>query len=371
METYKRPNMTSSPQINLDVEEFDELVVAAHFGSHAFLTKFLECTPEDCIREESPAKVLKWAMQSGDLTAANILLQSGTLRNKLHSGPLICSIMTIWNLREKSKQSDTVFEEQWSLLLSLLVNQFFDNINDTSSLDWANTILCSAARKGCLPVIEALFKKANSQRNSKLATALLAETQVDSPYQSIGDAVFWGQTHVVKYLLTQQDYIDMTTHLHHHAKSLSAGPADRNVLHLAANSRNPEIIRILAERFPQGVNETTDGGDTPLMLLVFARPTNVEAVRVLLEVGGADVNLSPGGTYYSPLNTAIRAGNLEVCQMLVERGARVSDVVGVDKVSGSMELKREDGVQDTEALTAILKVLIERYKGEGTNELED
>jgi len=365
METYKRPNMTSSPQINLDVKEFDELVVATHFGSHAFLTKFLECTPEDCIREESPAQVLKWALQSGDLTAANILIQSGTLRNKLQSGPLICNIMTIWKLREKSKRSDTVFEEQWALLLSLLVNQFFDNADDTSSLDWANTILCSAARKGCLPVIEALFKKANSQQNPKLATSLMAETQVDSPYQSIGDAVFWGQAHVVKYLLTQQDYMDMTPHLHHRAKSLSAGPADRNVLHLAANSRNPEIIRILAEKFPQGVNEVTDSGDTPLTLLVFARPTNVEAVRVLLEVGGADVNLAPTGTYYSPLNTAIRAGNAELCRVLVEFGARISDVVGVDEVSGSTTvLKREDGdgVQDAEPLTAaILKVLVERH----------
>ncbi|KAF2467751.1 uncharacterized protein BDR25DRAFT_169500, partial [Lindgomyces ingoldianus] len=60
METYKRPNLTSSPQRNLNVEEFDELVVAAHFGSHAFLAKFLERGLEDnCIRDESPAKAVK------------------------------------------------------------------------------------------------------------------------------------------------------------------------------------------------------------------------------------------------------------------------------------------------------------------------
>ncbi|KAK1916238.1 hypothetical protein P3342_004055 [Pyrenophora teres f. teres] len=59
MEAYKRPAMTSSPQINLDVKDFDELVVAAHFGSHDLLTKFLESTSADSIGEESAAKVLE------------------------------------------------------------------------------------------------------------------------------------------------------------------------------------------------------------------------------------------------------------------------------------------------------------------------
>lgn len=350
METYKRPNLTSSPQINLDVEEFDELVLAAHFGSHAFLAKFLECTFEaDCIQEESYAKAVKWAMQSGDLTAVQILLQSKSLGNKLRSGSLLCEIMTIWKHRESKQRT---VEDKWKDLLEVLVCCFLNG--GASSYDWANTILCSAARQGCLPVIEILFEKASEK--PELAKALLAETQDDSVYQSIGEAAFWGRVDVVKYLLTQ-DYVDISPHLHHRAnsKNRSGGPSGRNVLHCAASSRNPDIVRVLVEKFPSGVNEQTESGDTPLHILVFTCPTNVEAVRVLIEIGMADVNLSPGGEWYSPLRTAIRAKNVEVCQLLASHGAYVDDAIEFDQLSGHPMLK--DSLEDVETSQCILKAL--------------
>ncbi|CAE7015130.1 hypothetical protein HRS9139_02473 [Pyrenophora teres f. teres] len=286
MEAYKRPAMTSSPQINLDVKDFDELVVAAHFGSHDLLTKFLESTSADSIGEESAAKP--------NLT-----------------------------MRDPAKQTDTALEEKWTGLLNQLTNHFISPMS-TSSLSWANTLLCSASRQGCLPVITTLFASAPS--NPPLTTALLAQTQTDSRYQSIGEAAFWNQPHTLHYLLEQQSHVDMTPHLQHLTQSPS-GAADRNILHLAANSRNPDVFRMLCRAFPQGVNATTASGDTPLMLLVFARPASVEAVRVLLEVGAADVNFSPGGEWYSPLRTTVRAGDVAVVECLVKSGARVSEAL--------------------------------------------
>lgn len=350
METYKRPSLTSSPQRNLNVEDFDELVVAAHFGSHAFLAKFLESKFEDnCFRDESCAKAVKWAMQSGDLTAVKILLQNKSLGKKLRSGLFLCEIMTIWKHKKFTEKS---VEDKWKELLKILVCGFLND--DASSYDWANTILCSAARQGCLPVIEILFEKASGE--PELAKALLAETQNDSIYQSVGEAAFWGQVDVIQYLLTQE-HVDISPHLHHRTKSTnpSIEPSGKNVLHCAANSRNPDIFRILVKKFPSGVNEQTESGDTPLHILVFARPTDVEAVRALIEIGGADVNLSPGGGWYSPLRTAIRARNVEVCRLLASCGAHVDDAIEVDALSGHVTLK--DSLEDNETSECILREL--------------
>ncbi|KAF2467752.1 ankyrin, partial [Lindgomyces ingoldianus] len=229
--------------------------------------------------------------------------------------------MTIWKCTTSTEKE---IEGKWKELLEILVCGFLED--DASSYDWANTILCSAARQGCLPVIKILFEKASGE--PELAKALLAETQKDSVYQSVGEAAFWGQADVIQYLLTQ-DYVDISPHLHHRtdSKNSSIDPSGKNVLHCAANSRNPDIFRILVEKFPSGVNEQTESGDTPLHILVFARPTSVEAVRVLVEIGGADVNLSPGGEWYSPLRTAIRARNVQVCRLLASCGAHVDDAI--------------------------------------------
>ncbi|KAJ8111726.1 hypothetical protein OPT61_g5747 [Boeremia exigua] len=146
-------------------------------------------------------------------------------------------------------------------------------------------------------------------------------------------------------------------HLHHrvNSRNRSGEPSGRNVLHCAASSRNPEIVRLLAEKFPSGVNEQTESGDTPLHILVYACPTNVEAIRVLIEIGLADVNLSPGEEWYSPLRTAIRAKNVEVCQLLAAHGARVDEAIEFDQISGYPILK--DSLEDSEASRRILKVL--------------
>lgn len=349
METYKRPNLTSSPQMKLDVEDFDELVLAARFGSHAYLIKFLESISEEmCLRDESCAKAVKWVIHSGDLTAAKILLQNESVASKLRKGSFLCNIMAVW-FRMKSEQQ--IDEDKWKELLEILVCRFCDG--SAMSYEWANTILCTAAREGCLPVIEKLFEKASAE--PELTKAILADTE-DRVYQSVGEAAFWGRAGTVQYLLTQ-DYVDVSTHLHHLANSKSEyGPSRMNVLHCAAMSGNAEVIRILVEAFPSGVNEQTKSGDTPLMKLVSTHPTNLEATRTLIENGRVDVNLSPGGTWYSPLRIAVRSGKVEMCKLLVSYGAHVDEAIEIDELSGRPILK--DRLENPETSQSILKVLV-------------
>jgi hypothetical protein len=186
--------------------------------------------------------------------------------------------------------------------------------------------------------------------------ALLAETQIDSEFQSIVEAAMFGQADVIRYLLTQ-DHVDIGPHLYYRANSKkgSGRLSGRNVLHCAATRGNADTLRVLVEKFPGDINELTDSGDTPLRLLVFTGSTDAEAVRVLIEDGMADVNLSPDGEYFSPLRTAIRAKSLEVCQVLSAHGAHVDDAINFNHPSGRLVL--EDELDDVETSERILKVL--------------
>jgi hypothetical protein len=84
LETYKRPGLTLTSQRDLNMDEFDELIVAAYYGSHAYLAKFLEQEFDDeNIRPESPATATKWLMQSGDLAAVKLLLQNDALAKRV------------------------------------------------------------------------------------------------------------------------------------------------------------------------------------------------------------------------------------------------------------------------------------------------
>jgi hypothetical protein len=388
-ETYKRPNLTSAMQLNLNVEEYDELVVGVYFGSHAFLVKFLDRGFDvGNIRGASPMKALDFLMRRGDLTAVKILLQNKSLEETFRSGKTLCDIIRIWKdtaiaeaanrvrwqelwrdavtaKGSKEAKGKKIWNEaataeaenkaNWKELLEILTRNFFST-NDATSYTWANTFLCAAARNNCVPLIEILFERAS--REATMYDALLAETQVDTPYQSVGEAAFWGKAEAVRYLLTQK-YVDITPHLHHRTQG-----DRRNVLHLAAKSKNPDIIRILAEKFPSGVEERTATNDTPLLILIFGSHTSIEAVQALVETGKADVNFSPGegcdeiDEYYSPLRLAVRAKNVDVCRLLASYGARVDHALEVDATSGELRLKDADLLNDVDTANQILRLLV-------------
>ncbi|KAI4688494.1 hypothetical protein J4E81_008091 [Alternaria sp. BMP 2799] len=344
-ETYKRPNLTLSSQRDLDVEDFDELIVATTFGSEAFLSTFLERKFEkDRIRDKSPREAVKRLMRSGNLNAVKIMLQNESLQYTFRDGLFLYQII---DMCQDATHTESANPQKWNELLSILVCDFFSS--GDAPFHWANTFLCSAARQGCLPMIKILFTKASKEPD--LAKALVAETHTDSPYQSVGEAAFWGHADIVQYLLTQK-HVDITSHLYHRTTR-----DRRNVLHWAALSKkDATILRILAERLPSGVEEQSTEGDTPLQLLTFGHHASIEAVLALVDVGKADVNSSPGGTYCSPLRNAIRAKNVEACRLLVSYGAHVDDALQRDEASRKIVLA--DNLEDAEASQRILDILV-------------
>lgn len=80
-------------------------------------------------------------------------------------------------------------------------------------------------------------------------------------------------------------------------------------------------------RLKTQVNRTNKEGDTALIILAFCNPPQaVECAKVLLTEGLADVSAgqqeeaAPGTTYHHPLRQAVRRGNKEMCEVLIEYG---------------------------------------------------
>ena len=68
------------------------------------------------------------------------------------------------------------------------------------------------------------------------------------------------------------------------------------------------------------------------------------------------MNSCPGGTYFSPLRTAIRAKNVEVCRLLVSYGAYIDDALQRD--AGSRKIGLADDLGDAETSQRISDILL-------------
>ncbi|KAI7363340.1 hypothetical protein KC354_g6557 [Hortaea werneckii] len=143
----------------------------------------------------------------------------------------------------------------------------------------------------------------------------------------IGRAGMVGYTDVVEYLC-QQNGIE--THLHHR------NPKGDNIYHIVARNGNADVLRVLIRYFPEGVNDA-NGSLTPLQLAV-GHARSIEAARVLLLEGKADVNI--GQPHFMPLKSAVRNGDMEMCRLLIVEGkADPWVVVGITEHSEQPDSK--------------------------------
>lgn len=145
--------------------------------------------------------------------------------------------------------------------------------------EWGYELLCQAISYGCLPIVERLFEEA--AHNSAMRNELLRDPQRDSSFrlynhQSVGEAVWNNRVEVLRYLLQQDGIRD------------SGG---YNVLHKAARYCNPLVMSLLISYFREGVEQTSNAGETPLSLVAFTSRSTVESRESakMLILGGADV----------------------------------------------------------------------------------
>lgn len=117
-----------------------------------------------------------------------------------------------------------------------------------------------------------------------------------------------------------------------------------NLLHLAVEGGNPDLLALLLEQEGININLARDVyGFTPLLMA--ANDNNVAMVEQLIDAG-ADLEIGDdwGDT---PVNIAAYYGSLEALQLLIERGAAV-EVVNTNG-NTALDHARNQGREEVEA----------------------
>jgi hypothetical protein len=97
-------------------------------------------------------------------------------------------------------------------------------------------------------------------------------------------------------------------------------------LHWAARDGHDECVKYCIE-MGANVNARSIGGYTPLhFALLYERVTAVKVVRVLLDAG-ASVDMIDDDDGWTPLHRAICTNRVDVARMLIDRGAKLCNVL--------------------------------------------
>lgn len=308
-----RPDCTITPKFGYDGLSQDPLIVVSLYGPEIALKMLLEDDKIDLRGKEfladSVEQTVKQIIQWGDISRLAILFRDPQVGPGIRNIGIFHQIMTQWASSDKNSRP-------WAGSFDLV----FDICGDVLIQgQWGNELLCLAVGCGCLPMVERLFEEA--ARNPAMRKEILRDVRRDirppDYHQSVGEAVWHNHVEVLRYLLKQEG---IGAHLRHRDSD------GYNVLHRAARWCNPEVVSLLISHFPEGVNQSTKHGDTPLHLIVFegrAMAGRLETAKILLTEGHADVRggctIEPSG-WAEPLRMAARYGDVAMCRVLVEFG---------------------------------------------------
>ena len=305
-----RPDCTMRPIFEYDADRWDPLVVVSIYGTEAVVEKFLEdCNVDNAeFLSDSVWEAVRQILRAGEPSRLCPIFRDARIGPKIRK----CDFFYLVMWASKGSLPDP---SEWTCIFDLVSEIFDDLVNEK----WGNEFLCLAVGYGCLPIVQRLFGEAN--RNPDMKHELLRNRQRSSwpecHHQSIGEAVKRGHVDVLHYLL-KQDGID--AHLRHR------NAQGHNVFHKAALACNSEIVALLVSHFSEGVDQSSNTGDTPLRLVVFGKPSSserVECAKILLAEGGADVRAGARGessSWDEPLRMAARYGDVDMCRVLVEVG---------------------------------------------------
>ncbi|KAM0576731.1 hypothetical protein ACHAO2_006025 [Verticillium nonalfalfae] len=306
---YRRPDCTKREQHEMLCQ--DPLGIVALFGPLSLLMTMVEESDFDdhyTFHQHSLVEALKLSLDYEDFAKCHVLFQHPSVQyDKFFQEALACYHRKREGIEQRplAPEWDTLFGIVHDITASLTRNKL------------GNALMCNAARYGCLPLLKHLLDAA--EKNIMLMEVVLTPWR-EHPgadqgtawayHQSIARAARFSHVETIKFLLSWPGI---------EAHFLHRDSFGFNVFHVAAQSQSSaETVALLLSYSNVGVDAETVQGDTPLNLYAFDHNCNLECVRLLLEVGGADVRGGPGPP--SPLLRAAMNGNEALCHMLVTVG---------------------------------------------------
>ncbi|KAJ5804776.1 uncharacterized protein N7518_001079 [Penicillium psychrosexuale] len=302
-----RPGCTLTPRFEFESSLYDPLSIASLYGSVAMLRDMLENSSfdKDIFLEQSAMRAAHEILRWGDVSRLGIIFFSDRLGHQLRNLDFFRLIIKWWcNRTLTNHQCDLVFD---------LVN---DVSNQLVQEQWGNELLCIAASAGCMPIIRRLMTSA--QHSPELKSELLRGyrleqwSQVVKPtHQSIGEAVLRNNLDVVQYLLGESGIEALLRYRNSRGE---------NVLHLASKTCNPDIFRLLALHFQEGIHQEDDQGDTALVrIITSSSPTKdrYESAKILLSHYDTDWNFHSWNEQHNALRAAVKICDLGMCCLLI------------------------------------------------------
>jgi hypothetical protein len=301
------------PDWRVDLERgahrgYNPLALVAWFGSEVALEELLNHglsalgLADEELHTSAVMSAAKQAIDYEKFYVVKVLLNHPTTTSAFQSTTILILMAIKWRYLKPSRV------ESWSQLTELMLEKFRDRLTHE-----ANLVLLEAARSDCLPIVKKLFEAAMTDQ--QIRNGLLKRTSDN--WGPIGWAGSFGHIEIMRYLCEQEG---IESHLYHQ------DPSGDNIYHFIAQNGHPEALRVLIRYFPEGVHQA-NGNTTPLQVAV-NYGQNLEAVKVLLLEGQADVNA--GLPYFMPLRCAVRNGRPDMCRALIVKGnANPWIVVGV------------------------------------------
>lgn len=344
VQQWRRPNCTQRPERDL-YNATDLLAVVSMFGPVASITDVLDLDPdESTVAPDSVRMAARHLMRCGQIATIRRLVQCEKLGKPLRSYKFLYEGLNatwLWSTAAQANESG-----EWGNIFAFLIAHLREDL-----LEVGDDVLRRAASSGCLVLIRKLFEAAETDPDLHRAIVRVEVKKSLSAHQSIGMAAYEGHVDIVRFLCERPQLESHLKYVNH---------AGYTVFHQAARSCNVDVFRILIGCWPEGVHVRDGVGDMPIFNAVFNNPRAganvVDLVRVLIKEGGATGRFDPPGC--SPLCAAVRGGSMALLRMLVvEGGADVWQVVGVDQVTRRPFLLRGMGTVEQRLQEQMLQVL--------------
>ncbi|PTB75150.1 hypothetical protein M440DRAFT_1358033 [Trichoderma longibrachiatum ATCC 18648] len=354
VEQRKRPSNERRPDFS-EATKFDPLVVAAIYGPPAYVAELLKCdlhTPD--FLPDSVWVAVDGLVFRNSISAVEQLLRDKSLGSILCCTDFFYEVVVDWTNARRLMGNAA---KEWESIFDYLIRALrYDLLKE------GNEVLCRAARNGCLPLVKKLFEASETDADLRRAIISGPRQQLDGRnwglglyrHQSIGEAAYLGHAEVVRFLCQQPGIEPHLRHVNHHGHT---------VFHQAAAIGNKEVLLILIQHWPEGVNLRNKTNDVALGDFIFRCMNGdrraIDTVRAMLSTGKVDATGLYDDPGHSPLCTAIKKGEIELCKtLIVEGSADMSCAVGVDIETGKPYLTKDVSVQESvEAREVMLKQL--------------